>query len=86
VSSAVTCKTPRNATNKYVLAFSFTVFVSASLSAAPFLFHSLSFSVSGARQCDQSAAGDWVFVAPVQLVVVGEIWREGTLEVDVHGG
>jgi hypothetical protein len=51
-----------------------------------FSFRFLSFSVSGARHCDQRAAGEWVFVAPVQLVVVGEIWRAGTLEVDVHGG
>lgn len=28
-----------------------------------FSFRFLSFSVSGARQCDQGAAGDWVFVA-----------------------
>jgi hypothetical protein len=68
LTTLVTCKTPKNATSKSVLAFSFTVFESASLSATLFLFRFLSFSVSGTRQCDQRVAGDWVFLAPVQLL------------------
>lgn len=35
---------------------------------------------------DQGAASDWVSIASLLVVVVGEVCREGTLEAAVHGG